>query len=130
MIHCVFIGILVFFGLMIIDINIQQNKLYKHSYYNNYNIKDFNDKIIIHKKTLFEMVEKKQNNIINTIVSNIKYAVMYSADKGIKNYEWVSNNYELNDDMYEKIINNLIEIFPDVHMEEYDKYNIRLEWTK
>ena len=128
--NCVFIVISVFIGLMVIDLNIKQNKLNTHGYYNNYNIKDADNKIIIHKKTLIDMVEKKQNNIINTIVSNIKYAVMYSADKGIKNYEWVSNDYELNDDMYEKIINNLIEIFPDVHMEEYDKYNIRLEWTK
>lgn len=124
MISLVYIIIFVFFGLMVIDLNIEHNKL------NNYNIKDRNNKIIIHKKTLIDMVEKKQNNIINTIVSNIKYGIMYSADKGIKNYEWISRDYELNDYMYEKIINNLIEIFPDVHMEEYDKYNIRFEWSK
>jgi len=121
-----YIAISILIILIINELNIQQNKLYKH----NYNIIDSNDKIIIHKKTLVDLVNKKQNNIINTIVSNIKHAVVYNADRGIKNYEWVSSDYQLNDDMYEKIINNLIEIFPDVQMEEYNKYNIRLEWSK
>jgi hypothetical protein len=89
----------------------------------------FNVSAVYTKNILQEFVNKEHNRLIKNTVDNITYMILREASKGRRTYTW-NNTHEIVDHVvYEKMIDKLINLFPDIHMEEYDGFSIKFDWT-
>jgi hypothetical protein len=83
-----------------------------------------------YKKVLLqEMVMNEELKIINNIVKVITYSILYEANKGNTNYVWYDEHKKLNNLMYDKLFNEIELKFPDINLEESDKYTMKFDWS-
>jgi hypothetical protein len=89
----------------------------------------FNASAVYTKNILQEFVNKEHDKIIKNTVDNITYMILHEASKGRRTYTWKNTHVVVDHIVYEKIIDKLINLFPDIHMEEYDGFSIKFDWT-
>ena len=103
------------FTLNIQDIQ-KQNQLYKQ--YKIYTIQNLND-----------IARENEINTVNNIASIITYDILSLAKTSHTIYEWKDTSNQLNDQMYDKLFDKIITKFPDIKMEEFDRYTMKFDWS-
>jgi len=122
---CVCVSALCF---ILISILIHGNDIHKYNKNNQYTY-SVNTSKQYNRDTLNEIVQKETNRIVDTTVYSITRSVVYEANKGYTTYQWKDDKNILNNNIYEKVIDKVIMIFPDIKMEEFDGYTINFDWS-
>jgi predicted transcriptional regulator len=101
----------------------------KHNTRNNVYIYAVNTSKQYNKEILNEIVQKEVIRIVDNTVYSITRNVVNIANKGYTTYKWKDDQYILDNNMYEKVIDKIMVIFPDIKMEEFDGYTIKFDWS-
>lgn len=96
---------------------------------NKNNIYSINNTAVYSKSTLQQIVMNEELKIVNNIVRSITYGVLYEAKHAKKIFQWKDEDNLLNDNLYEKLFDEIITKFPNINIEEFDGYTINFDWS-
>jgi hypothetical protein len=99
----------------------------------NHYIYNIHDDKLYSKDDLNDITTKKQNELIDAYVEEIRKQIIIHAKKGFFQYSWSNKDMIISKNMLSSIVNKLKELFPNIEFK--DEYNyigvsIMVDWLK